>query len=56
MRGENKIKGFLFIAALMALGFFADAINAEVISPLWGLLLVVPAIRGMYKLIMEAIE
>ena len=50
------MKGFLFIAGIMALGFFADAINAEAISPLWGLPLVVPAFWGMYKLIMEAIE
>lgn len=37
MRGENKMKGFLFITGIMGLGFFLDAVNAEIISPLWTL-------------------
>ena len=50
------MKGFIFITGIFALGFLADAINAEVISPLWALPLAVPAVVGVYKLISEAIE
>lgn len=56
MRGDKKMKGFLFIAGIMALGFFADAINAEVISPLWGLLFIVPGVAAFLYLLGEAIE
>ena len=31
------MKGFLFITGIMGLGFFLDAVNAEIISHLWTL-------------------
>lgn len=50
------MKGFLFIAALMALGFFADAINAEAISLLWGIPFIPLGIVAFLYLLREAIE
>ena len=50
------MKGFLFITGIMALGFFADAINAEAISLWWGLLFIVPGVAAFLYLLREAIE
>ena len=50
------MKGILFVVMILALSYLADGICEDVISPLWALPMVPPAIIGMYKIIMEAID